>query len=116
MMELAIRTCCFDCTKINFKGPFETLDILEQNSTIIMPLQSASTSKHYIDMMFIPFVDLHSVMFLAKENSNRGQMLSAHLFRSILNTWPLFLIALMMAVVAGCVVWVLVSYQNLVIL
>ena len=31
---------------------------------------------------------------------------------SVLGTWPLFLVAFLMAIVAGLVVWVLVSFQD----
>jgi hypothetical protein len=39
-------------------------------------------------------------------------MLTGQLLTSIVNTWPLFIVALLMALIAGCVVWLLDTWFN----
>lgn len=109
MLEEALETCCYKCSKLKYIGPNNRIDtITNPNASVLLPVQSATTSKYIMGRDYIPLVDLHSVIFLAKDKSNKGVELTLHLFTSVLNTWPLFIIAFLMAMVAGCIVWVLV--------
>lgn len=108
MLRLAMETCCYGCANLTFIGPFKAVDKFFQNASILMPVESASNSKKFVGMEYVSFVDVPGVSFLARESSGRTTKLTKHLFKSVINTWPLFLTAFLMAIIAGCVVWVLV--------
>lgn len=112
MLRLAMETCCYGCANLTFIGPFKAVDKFFQNASILMPVESASNSKKFVGMEYVSFVDVPGVSFLARESSGRTTKLTKHLFKSVINTWPLFLTAFLMAIIAGCVVWVLDTWFN----
>ena len=76
-----------------------------QKSKFLYFLGSKKISGQY----YINFLQSHNTVFLAKEMQSLSIELTKNLFLSVLKTWPLLLIAIVMAVIAGCIVWFLVS-------
>lgn len=85
------------------------------NVTMVMPVETARSSIHFMGLDYVHFVEVLGVYFMGPRATHDPTKLTKQLFYSVLNTWPLFVTALLMALIAGCVVWVLVSefkYSN----
>ncbi|XP_066917317.1 uncharacterized protein [Clytia hemisphaerica] len=113
MLRQVYETCCMGCTKINFKNSDDVIDILfKPNLTLGMPFESALGSKKISGKHYVNFLQSHNTVFLAREMQNLSIELSKNLFLSVIKTWPLLLIAFLMAVIAGCIVWFLDMWFN----
>lgn len=112
-----MKTCCFGCANLTFIGPFDPIDKYFQSANLMMPIESAKGSEKYIGLDYIYFLEVPGVTFLAKESPGATVKLTKNLFTCVIQTWPLFLIAFLMAAIAGCVMWILVSiYLSYIIL
>jgi len=114
MLRLIFDTCCMQCTKLTFKTAESQLSMLfDRNLTLGMPFESSTSSDRVSEQHYVNFVQSHKTMFLARQKSNLGIELTKSLLLSVLNTWPLLVTAFLMAVIAGCIVWLLVSFTNI---
>jgi len=113
MLQIAVDSCCHGCTKLKYAVVKEEIEkYFSQNAKVIMPHEGAIASSRFIGYDFIPVIEIKAVTFLTKESSRKPVHVEEHLLNSILDTWPLFLTAFMMALIAGCVVWVLDTWFN----
>ena len=58
--------------------------------------------------LFIPVVDSPGIAFLVKKE---GDSQATVIFESILNGWPVLVLTIVMAVLAGIIMWMLVSFS-----
>ena len=113
ILRLIMDVCCHGCVDIIFRGPVNPLQkFLYSNATIYMPLESAYNSKIFFGIDYIPFMKVSAVSILAKEMCNKATEYTRHLMTSVLNTWPLFSSAILMAMISGCVMWLLDTWFN----
>ena len=59
--------------------------------------------------LFVPIVDSPGYALLIKYDSSSQ---SSVIFESILNGWPILILTIVMAVLAGMIIWMLVSDKN----
>ena len=113
ILRLAMDVCCFGCVELIFRGPMDSLQkFRNSNATIFMPLESAFDSSLLFGHDYISFVKVEGVSFLAMEMKNKATEYTRHLMETVLNTWPLLLTAILMAMISGCVIWVLDTWCN----
>ena len=114
MLDIALETCCHGCTKIEYiYVEKETDKYFVPNVSIVMPQEGAAEATKVFGYDFMHFMEVKGVTFLSQMTQHDANRITWHLFKSVLRTWPLFLIAFLMAITAGCVVWVLVGLTDL---
>ena len=81
-----------------------------QKADIIIPAEHVKGKKEIVlSHHFSTLTTFDSVYFIAKTKSTGTKELVYTLFTSTLKSWPLFVIALIMAVCAGTIIWLSVS-------
>ena len=65
--------------------------------------------KKRLNHVYARQIKLLKVFFVGKKIKAKSQELFAALFQSTLQTWPLFVIAISMAVCAGTIIWLMVN-------
>ena len=111
MLRLVMHTCCNGCVKVEFVGPFKKMEkFFIPNITMALPIEASITSKKVSGIDYVHFLKVQGVSILANPSKGtESRELLRHLLGSIRSTWPLFVVAFLMAIAAGCVVWILVS-------
>lgn len=115
MLNETLHVCCFGCKNVTYRGPVDhTERFNSMTADIFMPVQSSSSSSYFDDKDFISMVDASKVSVLAKQRTLavKSSDLTLHMLESVISTWPLFLIAILMAISSGCVVWTLDTWYN----
>ena len=74
-----------------------------------MPIENSRGSQKYGLNLFAPLMVLDGVTFIGKVKKPTTIDLMKMLVESTKKTWPLYVIALALAICAGSIVWVLVS-------
>ena len=113
LLNIAFKICCSNCTKIIYLKPFK--DILEttkhfHNSShysIMLPVLSVLDADTYFTKPFLRLIDTPGVVYVTIDRSAWTTMMN--MFNSLTNTWPLFLIILLLAIQGGVIIWILVS-------
>ena len=109
MLRSIIATCCLGCNKVNFVGNKSYLTkFLDKNASVIMPVETSKSSTQFFGRDFVYFLEVPGVSFLLKPKRPGASELTADLFKSVLSTWPLFITALLMAIIAGIAIWMMV--------
>eukprot|EP00794_Sanderia_malayensis_P006226 gene6226-6942_t len=113
ILRSIVSTCCLGCNDLVFDGPMSYLDKLEdKKSMIAMPIETSKSSKKFFGRDFLYLLEVPSVIFLLKPHSHSASELTTDLFKSVLSTWPLFITALLMAIIAGIAVWMMDTWFN----
>ena len=89
----------------NHQGKFHD----RHGASIVMPVETAKKSSKFYDMDYVYFLEVPGVSFYMPEMRLAAGELTANLFNSVLSTWPLFITALLMAIIAGIAIWMMVS-------
>ena len=61
---------------------------------------------------FVPVIKVPGVVVLRRKGSNVAKFLTERTVYSIVDAWPMFLITLLASLLAGIIVWFLVSKQT----
>ena len=61
---------------------------------------------------FVPVIKVPGVVVLRRKGSNVAKFLTERTAHSIVDAWPMFLITLLASLLAGIIVWFLVSKQT----
>ena len=113
MLRSIMSTCCLGCNNIKFVGPNDYLTKFHnQNASVIMPIETSKSSTQFFGRDFLYLLEVPAVSFLLKPQRHSASELTADLFKSVLSTWPLFITALLMAVIAGIAIWMMVSMEK----
>jgi len=113
MLRSIIATCCLGCNKVNFVGNKSYLTkFLDKNASVIMPVETSKSSTQFFGRDFVYFLEVPGVSFLLKPKRPGASELTADLFKSVLSTWPLFITALLMAIIAGIAIWMMDTWFN----
>ena len=132
LQETIIKRCCLGCNKLIFLPP---KDNLRKYTDQLVPASSNNhtnngnkTSKadiiipsEHIDGVreivlghhFAKLTQFKSVYFISRTKKTKTTQLLYTLFSSAFKSWPLFVIALILAVCAGIIIWLSVSSCNL---
>ena len=108
MIQGAIHSCCLGCTNISYIGPLDPMERFHAKASVAVPIQTSLKAKQFFDRDFVHVIGVPGVSFFVPDYPPDMAKMTTHLFDSIMNTWPLFLMAFLMAFIAGLVVWVLV--------
>ncbi|XP_065066805.1 uncharacterized protein LOC135692560 isoform X2 [Rhopilema esculentum] len=113
MLRSIMSTCCLGCNKLKFVGPATYLTKFHnKNASIVMPIETSKSSTQFFSREFIYFLEVPAVSFLLKPQRHSASELTADLFKSVLSTWPLFITALLMAIIAGIAIWMMDTWFN----
>jgi len=115
--------CCGNCS--GGHGPssikWEDEPVLKTKSMSLMknnvgkydlsfPIEGSKTSEYYSSThLFVPVVDSPGYALLIKYDSSAQANV---IFNSILNGWPILILTIVMAVLAGMIMWLLDTYWN----
>lgn len=108
MLKFALDSCCFGCNKVNFIGPFKHFDKFFKDADLVIPVQTSVSNSHYFGHDFIHMLEVPAVSFIGLPLKHDPDRMVRTIAKSILNTYPLFIIALVMALTAGVAIWLLV--------
>ena len=81
----------------------------EEESVLEYPIRRASNSKPDAYGTFIPVIVIPGVLVITRKPGGPSEALTRVVTNSILEAWPLFVITILTAFLAGIVVWFLVS-------
>jgi hypothetical protein len=114
---ILIDACCLGCGRIrylpekDYQQKFE--DYFSKNdkiSDIILPVQNHLTAYAFFNLPYATLMEVDKIFYIGVKSSQwKATDKMSSLFRSLLGTWPLLVMALSMATGAGSVIWVLVS-------
>ncbi|XP_057292670.1 uncharacterized protein LOC130621403 [Hydractinia symbiolongicarpus] len=111
-IRYALESCCYGCNSVKFIGPYGSLEKLEQNATLTIPIQTSTKNKLYFGHSFIHMIEVRAVSFLGPAMKHDPNKMVMTIFSAVLNTWPLFVIAFAMAICSGVIIWLLDSDSN----
>lgn len=114
ILGLVISACCFDCKPVTYTQVSDWDKFKPMEHNVLMPIQSAANSLQFNDNDFVPLVKASKATILAKQQTEevKGHKLTVLMMEAVLATWPLFLIALLMAATSGCCMWILDTWFN----
>ncbi|XP_066934991.1 uncharacterized protein [Clytia hemisphaerica] len=123
LQETLIKRCCLGCNKLEFLPPKDfmkkfTDQLVSDNNTIhkadiIIPAEHIDGKREIVlSHHFSKLTKFESIYFIAKTKSTGTKELVYTLFTSALKSWPLFVIALIMAVCAGTIIWLSDMWKN----
>lgn len=124
-LDFISNVCCHGCMGLTFAGPFDAFrkfksvnggsgSAVAADTHIFMPFESAFGAKSFLGNDYIPFIRVPGVTFMALEMNQQLQAHenTRHMMMSVMDTWPLFITAILMAIISGCVMWVLDTWFN----
>ena len=105
--------CCKGCVlameSVHYSNPFEFADALNNGTLtedIIFPVLASSSTEQMMGYYFVPFFKMPMLSVIIKRKTYSEIM--TDLILSCLNLWPLLSICLMMALIAGFLMWIMV--------
>ena len=112
--EMLVKRCCLGCNKLktsttSYKG--HNRQIIQQfnistRSHILLPVYGKSIAT--FKLPYQPLLNLKHVDIIGKKIEVSAESYTSHLIISAFSTWPLLLIALLMAICAGSLIWLFV--------
>ena len=109
MLEYALESCCFGCNTIIYNGPFIHFERFYKNSDLVIPVQTSISNTQFFGHNFIHMLEIQAVSFFGEPVKHDPDKIVKMIATSVIGTYPLFLIALVMALTAGVAIWLLVS-------
>lgn len=109
MIEYALDSCCFGCNKVTYDGPLVHFEKFYKDSDLVIPVQTSISNTEFFGHSFIHMLEIQAVSFFGEPIKHDPDKIVTTIARSVMSTYPLFLIALVMALTAGVAIWLLVS-------
>ena len=113
VMDLVYMECCKGCMvameSVYYSNPFEFADALNNGTLtedIIFPVLASISTEQMMGYYFVPFFKMPMLSVIVKRKTYSEIM--TDLILSCLNLWPLLSICLMMALIAGFLMWIMV--------
>ena len=106
-----MRYCCDSCWKLNL-----TAEVTRQTVTagtipsyidIVLPYSSSGENTNVQGMHFVSLIKNPSVVYITKKES--ASVVRRKFIAAVWNAWPVLIIALLLSVVSGVMLWFLVS-------
>lgn len=112
--EMLIKRCCLGCNKLNVSSISQkghNQQIVQQfnistRSDILLPVYGKSIAT--FKLPYQPLLTLKHIAIIGKNIKSSPKKYTSRLIMSVVSTWPLLLMALLMAICAGSVIWLLV--------
>jgi len=89
------------------------IDQLYEPADIVIPVQNTVDEQTFFTIPYQTLMFVQDVSIIAKKVKNPPKDMMSTLFWSILKTWPLLMMAVSMAMAAGCIIWLLVCFHML---
>jgi len=109
-IKIALHTCCKSCNKPQYHGPYGNFEKFNanDNSTLVVPIQSFENSKLYFGHEYIFMFKVNSVNLYEKfsPSSSASGFLDklVGMAQTVKNTWPFFICLLWLCLLAGMIV------------
>ncbi|XP_057296850.1 uncharacterized protein LOC130625765 isoform X1 [Hydractinia symbiolongicarpus] len=118
MLEIAVRSCCGICRGMHYKSNFTSMknfhDLLQTsavtNSRFIFPILAEYNIDKVYGYHFVPLIDVQTGYYFVKKRKNSDTVNA--LLKACLGLWPLFLITLLLAFIAGAIGWICDTRYN----
>ena len=110
-----LRRCCGPCAKYHRTDltiPLSESNMTEiQNSDIVFPIPAQSKLIEDLHgFRYIPLFDVPSAFYITLQASE--EQLTKDMIDGCLSNWPLLIICLLLALIAGFVAWILETWSN----
>lgn len=90
-----------------FESEFEMIELLRQNKVhVALPIFENPENRKYIDLPFFKLDDYHGTEFITTEDDTTALTV---VMDSVLKSWPLLAVLLVLTAIAGIIMWALVS-------
>ena len=123
LIERMTSSCCVTCSgtvvkfdqdgqgHISEKNTYlDLLESIDQATTFVFPIMGyPDTNKYSSHFGFIPAVEAPGMVVLVKKKS--ADNLALTVLKSVFGVWPILLINVLLAVIAGIVIWMLVCKE-----
>ncbi|XP_066917843.1 uncharacterized protein [Clytia hemisphaerica] len=116
--EVLVQRCCLGCTNLQFVHYtipddmfFENFNAWE-NDSIIAPVEFRGEESSLLGHHLVPLFQHRKVYFLGLHTEIDSYVLLRGVINNALLTWPLFVTALSMAVLAGVIIWISEQWSN----
>ena len=100
--------CCGNCVKYNTHNTLRNISALKeedvQTSDFVYPVFASADTRRLYGSYYLPVDPIPYVYYITKNNDS--------VFHGILSIWPVLFIAILMAIIAGFVGWLLETWQN----
>ena len=94
-----------------FESEFEMIELLRQNKVhVALPIFENPENRKYIDLPFFKLDDYHGTEFITTEDDTTALTV---VMDSVLKSWPLLAVLLVLTAIAGIIMWALVSVTTL---
>lgn len=108
-----IQHCCGSCVRTvinNFQGMNEVSPTSINSSDIVYPILGRVSATSLYGYYFVPLWDVPGAYYITTKRTK--EMIIKSLIKSCSNLWPLFVVMLLMALVAGFIVWMIETWAN----
>ena len=90
-----------------FESEFEMIELLRQNKVhVALPIFENPENRKYIDLPFFKLDDYQGTEFITTEDDTTALTV---VMDSVLKSWPLLAVLLVLTAIAGIIMWALVS-------
>ena len=110
--KIIIERCCLGCNQLkmstteNYKQQVVEQFNISTRSDLLLPMYGNSIAT--FKLPYQPLVELKHIAIIGKKLIISPHNYMTHLIKSTFKTWPLLLMALLMAICAGSIIWLLV--------
>ncbi|XP_066911499.1 uncharacterized protein [Clytia hemisphaerica] len=116
LKEIIVDVCCLGCNTLHYlpqKGFIEKYaEQVNKPVDIVIPVQNHINRKTFFNAPYQTLMFVRDISMFGKKVHNPPKDIMSSLFWSMLRTWPLLLMALSMAMAAGCIIWLLDTWTN----
>ena len=112
--EVLVQRCCLGCNSLKYVSNMTYYskflhNFFEKKADILLPVEFRGEDQYMFGHTAVGIFRHRSIYYLGYTTKVDTLKLVANLVNSALETWPLFVTAISMAMCAGVVIWVLVS-------
>lgn len=117
-MNKFIDTCCLGCTRLEYNKIDDIKNTIIQKNTnstlydLYMPIKNSPSATTFMTYSYVEILRLENSIFYTKPFSPQPDRLIHILVKGTFKTWPLFGTAIVMAICAGTLIWLMVSNSS----
>ncbi|XP_065065271.1 uncharacterized protein LOC135691358 isoform X2 [Rhopilema esculentum] len=116
ILSLALQSCCNNCTHVtylhgvDFWSDFSNFFNNESFYSILMPVLAVKNENEIFGKPFMKLMNNPGVVYIQLDDQTKIAM--SALLNSILSTWPLFVVLMLLTFQGGIVIWLLEMRKN----
>lgn len=108
-----LTTTCGTCEEHNDTKLVSTDSALEEQISFPVTKTQAFGDTDY--SKFIPVISVPGIVVIEKKKGTDSGLLTKVVANSIFHSWPIFVLTMVTALLAGIIIWILVSYCGLIL-